>query len=192
VGKCTFDLYKRCSSFIATRCFGWGLPTTIVVPIADSFNHSAKTNNILDLVNKRLHLLQNKIYGYHFNFDVDSSSKNAAQDDLYDKSSSKFVYNIKRVFKEDEGVKNDPELAKLIDGEQLTPEMKDEAYNESEVFNRFKNLMRSEIGAEEFESEETKKEKFSEHGVEIWGIGYISSDHEPDNDESDLEEDAGA
>jgi hypothetical protein len=68
--------------------------------------------------------------------------------------------------------------------------MKDEAYNESEVFNRFKNLMRSEIGAEEFESEETKKEKFSEHGVEIWGIGYISSDHEPDNDESDLEEDA--
>ena len=38
---CTFDLYKRCASFISTRCFGWGLPCTVVAPISDSFNHKA-------------------------------------------------------------------------------------------------------------------------------------------------------
>lgn len=41
LAKCTFEVYKRYSAFIATRCFGWGLPTTIIVPLADSFNHSS-------------------------------------------------------------------------------------------------------------------------------------------------------
>jgi hypothetical protein len=49
--------------------------------------------------------------------------------------------------------------------------------------------MKAEIEAPEFESEESKKEKFPDHGMEIWGIGYVSSDHEPDDDEEDLEED---
>ena len=53
---CTYDLYKRCAAFISTRCFGWGLPTTIVAPIADSFNHSSKSSQVVDFVNKRLHL----------------------------------------------------------------------------------------------------------------------------------------
>jgi hypothetical protein len=100
LAKCNYDLYKKCSALICTRCFGWGLPTTIVIPIADSFNHSAKSNNIIDLVNKRLHLMQNKIYGYHFNFDSDFS-KNLTDDETYDKNSSKFDYNIKAIFKED-------------------------------------------------------------------------------------------
>ena len=56
MGKCTYELYRRCSALIATRCFGWGLPTTIIVPIVDSFNHHAKGTNMIDIVNKRLHL----------------------------------------------------------------------------------------------------------------------------------------
>ena len=47
---CTFELYQRCAAFISTRCFGWGLP------IADSFNHSSKSSQVIDFVNKRLHL----------------------------------------------------------------------------------------------------------------------------------------
>lgn len=50
--------------------------------------------------------------------------------------------------------------------------------------------MRSEIGSEEHESEEAKIEKFPDQGTELWSIGYVSSDHEPDNDEEDYEEDA--
>ena len=48
--------------------------------------------------------------------------------------------------------------------------------------------MKSELTAPEFEDEETKKEKFTKHGMEIWGIGYVSSDHEDDDDEEDMEE----
>ena len=42
LSKCNYELYKKCSAFISTRCFGWGLPSTILAPIADSFNHHAK------------------------------------------------------------------------------------------------------------------------------------------------------
>jgi len=53
---CTYEMYRRVSCFLSTRCFGWGLPTTLVVPIADSLNHSANSLTQVDLVNKRLHL----------------------------------------------------------------------------------------------------------------------------------------
>ena len=38
---CNEELYKKCASFICTRCFGWGLPTTMLVPIADMLNHNS-------------------------------------------------------------------------------------------------------------------------------------------------------
>ena len=52
---CSYDIYKRCATIIQTRCFGWGLPTTVIAPIADSFNHSPTCPNELDIINKRLH-----------------------------------------------------------------------------------------------------------------------------------------
>lgn len=42
---CNHEMFTRAASFIATRCFGWGLPTTILAPIADSFNHTSKSSN---------------------------------------------------------------------------------------------------------------------------------------------------
>lgn len=183
---CTFNLYKKVATFISTRCFGWGLPTTFLVPIADSFNHSSKFSNNIDLVNKRLHLAQNKIYAYHFNFDGDTSK---GIDDQYDKSTSKLSFNVKRLFKEDEKVKDDPELQKLIEGEKLTNEDTENRYDEKEVFERFKNLMNSEIdNPDEFETEEHKRQKFPNHGLELWGIGYVSSDYEQDDDSDDDED----
>lgn len=50
--------------------------------------------------------------------------------------------------------------------------------------------MKSEVNnQDEFETEESKKEKFPNHGLELWGIGYVSSDYEQDDDEDDHEED---
>ena len=51
-------------------------------------------------------------------------------------------------------------------------------------------MTKSEVNADEFETEEAKKEKFTTHGTEIWGIGYITSDHSDDNDDDDYDEDA--
>jgi hypothetical protein len=39
------------------------------------------------------------------------------------------------------------------------------------------------------EDEESKKEMFPNQGIELWGIGYVSSDHEQDDDADDAEED---
>lgn len=182
---CTEELYRRCSTFIATRCFGWGLPTTIVAPIADSFNHSARSSQVVDFVNKRLHLLQNKIYAYHFNFDQDTS-KAAGSDEMYDKESSKLKYNVKRLFKEDE--LTDEGQTKLVEGEQVDFTSLPNRYSEQEVFTRFKNLLQEEEDAEEFETEEAKRERFPDHGTELWGIGYLTSDHSEDDDAQDAEE----
>jgi hypothetical protein len=110
---CTYELYKHCSALIATRCFGWGLPSTIVAPIADSFNHHSQANTMVDIVNKRLHLLKNKIYAYSYNFEADTD----AGEEPYDLETSKLKYNVKRLFKEDAEVSGNPEYQKLVEGE---------------------------------------------------------------------------
>jgi len=52
--KCTHDLYLKCSAIVSTRCFGWGLPTTFIAPIADSFNHHSECEHKLELINLKL------------------------------------------------------------------------------------------------------------------------------------------
>jgi hypothetical protein len=53
--KCTYELYVRCSTIAQTRSFGWGLPSTLIPPIADSFNHAPVCDCENDVINKRLH-----------------------------------------------------------------------------------------------------------------------------------------
>lgn len=59
---CTYKLYQRCACFVSTRCFGWGLPTTFIAPIADSFNHRSSNNNRIDVVNRKLHKSKPDLY----------------------------------------------------------------------------------------------------------------------------------
>jgi hypothetical protein len=40
---------------VCTRCFGWGLPSTSMIPMADTLNHS-DANITNELINKRKHL----------------------------------------------------------------------------------------------------------------------------------------
>ena len=40
-----------------------------------------------------------------------------------------------------------------------------------------------------FDSEEDKRKHFA-HGLELWGLGYVSSDNDQDDDEDGEEEDA--
>ena len=34
------SLYFWCYEFVMTRCYGWSLPSTVLVPLADFFNHN--------------------------------------------------------------------------------------------------------------------------------------------------------
>jgi len=66
---CNFKLYQRCATFVSTRCFGWGMPTTFIAPIADSFNHSALSNNKIDIINRKFHKdKSNELYMIEYDF----------------------------------------------------------------------------------------------------------------------------
>lgn len=54
ITKFTPDNYKLGFTITVTRCFGWSLPNTSVVPFADCANHFI-IDNQYELFNKRLH-----------------------------------------------------------------------------------------------------------------------------------------
>ncbi len=38
--KLTYELFLEAYNVVTTRCFGWGLPATMIVPFADFLNHT--------------------------------------------------------------------------------------------------------------------------------------------------------
>lgn len=56
--KYTLQLFTKAYTFTISRCFGWTLPTTMLIPFADNFNHSNK-NTVYHMFNP----------SYHYNFD---------------------------------------------------------------------------------------------------------------------------
>lgn len=54
ISKFTPENYKLGFTITVTRCFGWSLPNTSVVPFADCANHFI-IDNQYELFNKRLH-----------------------------------------------------------------------------------------------------------------------------------------
>jgi hypothetical protein len=40
---------------VCSRCFGWGMPYTSMIPMADNLNHS-DVNVVLELIHKSIHL----------------------------------------------------------------------------------------------------------------------------------------
>jgi hypothetical protein len=87
-------LYEWAVTFVATRCFGWGLPATMLVPLADQINHQNRAQLTHMILQKNLHLEQNKTYLYATDFETMEQ----------DKSESKSNVNVTRLFREDPGV----------------------------------------------------------------------------------------
>lgn len=50
------EVFVKLYAQVCTRCFGWGLPFTSMVPMADNLNHNDVTV-VQELVNKPMHLL---------------------------------------------------------------------------------------------------------------------------------------
>ena len=75
-------------SFVQSRAFGWGLPCTMLVPLADCLNHNNDTFISPDLLEPNLHKLMSKGYLHKHNFDK-VVKKHFKEDDLYDKSFSR-------------------------------------------------------------------------------------------------------
>jgi len=50
----TKEVFLKFLSQVCTRCFGWGLPSTSMVPMGDNFNH-ADVTVVQEIINKTLH-----------------------------------------------------------------------------------------------------------------------------------------
>ena len=96
-GTVTKEIFDWAFQFVASRSFGWGLPSTSLVPLADAFNHRDGAPINISLIHKNLHIQSNKIYLHDTDFETFD----------YDKSSSRQDINVSRLFK-DENV--DPAL----------------------------------------------------------------------------------
>ena len=95
------DLYLWAMSTLASRCFGWGLPTTMMVPLADCLNHVRASPMGINLVEKNLHKSMNKIYMYNHQFE-EIKEQDDDVDKIYDKSQSKLSIKCTKLFTEDE------------------------------------------------------------------------------------------
>ena len=54
-GSVTQDLFLKFYGQVCTRCFGWGLPSTSMIPMADNINH-ADVNVVQEIINTELHM----------------------------------------------------------------------------------------------------------------------------------------
>ncbi len=53
------SLFMTIFAQVCSRCFGWGLPTTAMIPMADNMNHSHGTC-VNEAINKRYQMLYEK------------------------------------------------------------------------------------------------------------------------------------
>jgi hypothetical protein len=51
----TKENYNRMFNRVCTRCHGWGLPSTLMAPFADMFNHS-NAQNFWEIINEQKHM----------------------------------------------------------------------------------------------------------------------------------------
>lgn len=87
------------------------------------------------MVNKRLHLIDNKIYKHDHNFE--QTKQNPSQ---YDTTTNKTRYNLTKLFKEDQKVNSDANLKSIVEGTTDTDYIKSQEaiknnlYSEDQVF----------------------------------------------------------
>lgn len=72
----------------------------MLIPFGDLMNHSPSSKFNIDMLDKSLHLKQNKIYLYQHNFNK-TAKKEFTEDDIYDKKTNKLRIHCEKLFEED-------------------------------------------------------------------------------------------
>ena len=57
-----FDIiiFKRAYGCVVTRCFGYGVPSTCLIPMADNMNHIDTIGSSYEIINPKCHLTRNR------------------------------------------------------------------------------------------------------------------------------------
>ncbi|CDW82727.1 set domain protein [Stylonychia lemnae] len=162
---CSYQLYQRCACFVQTRCFGWGLPTTFVAPIADCFNHNSTSNNKIDIVNKILHKANEDLYQKDFDFKTLSETK-----------AERMNYNVKDLYSINRPMKK---------GAKLLEESKEDYLYQSMI------LSGNERAFQQYKELFESKQNLSSQ-QKIWEINFQHFELDQDNDIESEEKDSTA
>jgi hypothetical protein len=90
---------------VTTRSFGWGLPSTVIAPISDSFNHLGTSPNTMDIINKVLHLKafkkrpESEPILMAYNYTLDWSDYDITKMTKVKEESSKLRFEVKDLYK---------------------------------------------------------------------------------------------
>ena len=191
------DLYLWALSFINSRCFGWELPSTMLVPFADNLNHKSGASLSHDIFEKNLHKSMNKIYLYKHNFDNekadDANDEEASATDgvandtdkAYVKKKSKLKVICQKLFTEDEMSELPAELIATWEESMQAPDQS-KLYSRDLCKERFRFNSSKHSGTGEEQKFDLDEEQF---GKQLWGIGYISSDYQEDRDDNEYFDD---
>ena len=129
----------------------------------------------------------NKIYLYKHNFNEDENQND--EDSMYDKSNSKVKIVCPKLFQEDELVELPQALKDNWSGqqqEQQSAEEQKKLYSRDLCVQRFKfNQNRHQDGGPEEQKFDGDDEDF---GMQLWGVGYISSDYAEERDDEFMDD----
>ena len=191
--KVTKDLYMWANRAVQSRVFGWGTPTVALAPLADFHNHGNDNSVQITTIDKNLHKQQNKIYLYHHNFEK-VAKKTYTDADLYHLETSKLKINCARLFKEDKDV---PQA--VVDAWEYKPLSAAEQaklYSRDLCLERYKYNRDKNTGTGQAEMDQQQEEQMKKNykldaepfGQQLWGIGYVSSDWEAEEDEGEADQ----
>lgn len=97
----SYELFKWAFSFVCQRCFGFGIGTCALVPMADMLNDNIPEKSTFGLFHKELHLNENNNYLYEKNFDNKfgfGDEKLTIEEKLYQIHTSKARINVAKLF----------------------------------------------------------------------------------------------
>ncbi|CDW76123.1 set domain protein [Stylonychia lemnae] len=173
--KFSEDLYKIAYNLVTTRCFGWSLPYTSLVPLADCFNHY-NIDNQYELFNSKLHTL---LSDYNPKSSVQELKEELREVDYQYYTKEKMQLNFMKNFKEDQDLDKNQQPA----GESSSEGDSDDPDDIPEISQKRVNklMIRSTclgLTTQQFLEDEGYQK------CQIWDLKYDSTSDEEDNDTS--------
>ena len=180
-------MFYKCFNTIVTRCFGWGLPKTSLIPFADCINHH-NVDSTYEFICQELHQplrhLVEEQDTYNINIDnfvaqnkeilgLDNPTESDMQDSSY-YTKSKMMFDISDLYLAD-------------DDEDNVPDVRSEKLTNRSIHTIKKMLIRQEASKVTVAQLLASDKNGLNHQNDIWELDYKSTSDEEDNDSSDEE-----
>ena len=180
--------FYKCFNTIVTRCFGWGLPKTSLIPYADCINHH-NVDSTYEFICEELHEPmkfesdKEELYSIDIAEYINEKRKQLdLADNPIDQDDASYYTKSKMMFDISDFYKNDANEGTKTDGE----DMRSKKLTNRSIHTIKKMLIREE--AYKVTPTQLLNESALTPNNDIWDLDYKSTSDEEDNDSSDEDE----